>query len=92
MNFGLFKISIKRNEYVFAKLDWLLYKLFRKRRKIPCGRTKKDKYLCCCLTPNDKNSEIVDSGHKIICKVCGNLHVLSSEIMTDINRGAWREF
>lgn len=84
MNLGLIKISAEKNVETFAKIDWMLYKIFKKKRIYPCGRTKKDKYLCCCLYPNDDNSLIVEDGHRIICKVCGSTHVLSSSKINSI--------
>lgn len=91
LNLGLFNINIniERNNKNFAKIDWMLYKVFKKRRIYPCGRTKKDKYLCCCLSPNEENSLIVDSGHSVICKVCGSTHIQSSKSMTTIPEKGW---
>ena len=41
-------IDIRRNPYFFAKIDWLLWRLFKRKPKHPCGRQRKEKYLCCC--------------------------------------------
>ena len=38
-------IDAERNHKFFAKIEWEFYKRFGKKRTIPCGRTKKDKYL-----------------------------------------------
>lgn len=78
-------LNIKRDEFFWAKIDWYLYKFFRIKRSIPCGRTKKTKYLCCCLYPDNKNSYISKDKHKIICKVCGGVHHISSKKIININ-------
>lgn len=77
-------LCITRDSNFWARKDWLLYKYFKKRRMIPCGRTKTTSYLCCCLSPNDKNSYISEDGHEIRCKVCNSLHVLSSNPIKSI--------
>lgn len=81
MKFGLWQITITKNETLFAKLEWLLFKWFGIRRKYPCGRNKKSKYLCCSLVPNEQNSVIINEGkiHEIRCKVCGSVHMISNK-------------
>lgn len=84
------RINTHRDEYFWAKIDWLLYKFFGKTRSIPCGRTKKDSFLCCCLPTNDKTCYISDDKHKIICKVCGHTHVMCNYIIKNIS-DKWNE-
>ena len=38
MNLGFIKIY--RNDEAFAKLHWILFKLFKIKRTAPCGRRK----------------------------------------------------
>ena len=73
-------IEIYRNAEFFAKVEWMLYKIFKIKRSMPCGRTRKENYLCCELTPTVKNSyvEFDDYGFEIKCKVCGNSHMMST--------------
>lgn len=70
-------VEIYKNRLFFAKIDWILYKIFRIKRTTPCGRTRKDRYLCCELIPTVKNSyvEFDDCGFEIKCKVCGSSHL-----------------
>lgn len=72
--------EIYRNDNAFAKIQWYLYKFFGIKRNIPCGRTKENSFLCCCLRQNKENSIVINEGdtHEIRCKVCGRLHMLSS--------------
>lgn len=51
-------IEIYRNAEFFAKVEWVLYKVFKIKRSVPCGRTRKENYLCCELTPTVKNSYV----------------------------------
>lgn len=66
---------------VRANWSWIVYKYLGVKRKIPCGRTKRDSYLCCLLNPDDKNSYIVkleNGSEELRCKVCDSCHILSS--------------
>lgn len=80
-------VEIYKNSTFFAKIDWILYKFFKVKRTTPCGRSKKDNYLCCCLSPTVKNSyvEFDDCGFKIKCKVCGSTHMSASFCKDDIH-------
>jgi hypothetical protein len=68
-----------------ANIQWILYKWFGLKRNIPCGRTRKDDYLCCELMPTRNNSFIINDGdtHEIRCKVCGSLHMNSNRYISD---------
>ena len=72
MNFGFIKIY--RNDAAFAKLHWLLFKIFKIKRTIPCGRRKDEHYLCCMLDHNETNSYLIHDKHgfKVKCKCCGS--------------------
>jgi hypothetical protein len=78
MNLGFIKIY--RNDKAFAKVHWLLFKLFKIKRTIPCGRNKKYKYLCCELEPTEKNSYLVQEeyGFEVRCKCCDSVHISGS--------------
>lgn len=78
-------LKITRDDYFWAKIDWFLYKYLKIKRKYPCGRTKKNKDFCCCLTPDEKNSYITKDKHEIRCKVCGSVRMISSEPIKNIN-------
>lgn len=75
MNLGLIKIY--RNDRAFAKLHWLLFKLFKIKRTTPCGRRKGEHYLCCELTHTEKNSYLVNDkyGYEVRCKCCDSVCV-----------------
>ncbi|HPE08138.1 MAG TPA: hypothetical protein PLT28_00200 [Saprospiraceae bacterium] len=89
MKFLFWKIF--RDEYAIAHVEWLLYKWFGIKRTIPCGRNKKDAYLCCCLTPSLANSIIVNDGnkHEIQCKVCGSTHISANYYIKNIDDEIW---
>lgn len=70
-------VEIYRNSLFFAKVAWILYKFFKIKRNTPCGRKRKENYLCCEISPTVKNSyvEFTDHGFEIKCKVCGSIHM-----------------
>lgn len=73
-------VIVYKNSKFFAKIDWILYKLFKIKRKNPCGRNKKENFLCCELSPTVNNSyiEFDDHGFEIKCKVCNGSHMISN--------------
>lgn len=75
----MFPFYIHKNPKFFAKIDWILYKLF-KIKKNPCGRNKKESFLCCELSPTINNSyiEFDDYGFELKCKVCNSPHMSST--------------
>ena len=77
---NMFPFYIRKNPKFFAKIDWILYKLFKIKRKNPCGRNKKENFLCCELSPTINNSyiEFDNYGFKIKCKVCNSTHMDST--------------
>ena len=70
-------IKIYRNDSAFAKLHWLLFKLFKIKRTAPCGRHKREHYLCCELNHTEKNSYLVYDKHgfEVRCKCCDSVCV-----------------
>ena len=84
-------ISIYRDEYFFAKLEWFLYKFFGKKRDIPCGRKKGEDRMCCCQPWIDERVYIVDSSSNetvAICKCCGKVRATSNshfDSLKDLN-------
>ena len=73
MNLGF--ITIQRNYKAFAKLHWLLFKLFKIKRTIPCGALKKQGFIHCSLTPTKENSYLICDGYnyEVRCKCCDGL-------------------
>ena len=78
MNLGFIKIY--RNDSAFAKLHWLLFKLFKIKRTIPCGRRKGEHYLCCMLNATEKNSYLIHDkyGYEVRCKCCDSVKILGN--------------
>lgn len=83
-----FKIKIQRNPYFFANVQWILFKLFGIKRTYPCGRSKKESYLCCCQPYKNIAKKVYLSEDKksIICKVCGSIIMLSNEPIESIEK------
>lgn len=80
-----FYISIGKNEYFFAKLQWILYKKFGIKRSIPCGRTEKDKYLCCCQPIDSKHCYLSKDRKRAFCKCCNSERILSSNPIENLD-------
>ena len=49
------------------------------RRNYPCGRTKKDKYLCCKRPISSKSSYLSKDKKEVYCKYCNSIQMSSSE-------------
>lgn len=73
-----FEVYIDINKRFFAEVDWFLYKHFGKKRTVPCGRSKKDKYLCCSQPPKADRVYFSDDKTEGYCKVCGHLRIMSN--------------
>ena len=58
------------------------------RKNYPCGRTKKDKHLCCKRPMSDKNSYISSDRKHIYCKYCNSLKMSSSDPIPNLTE--WR--
>lgn len=84
-----FEIYIDKNTKFFAEIAWLKYKYFKKTRDIPCGRTKKDKYLCCCQPWLKERIFLSEDKKTCYCKVCNSVHILSNQEI-DINKHYWQ--
>lgn len=79
MKFLLWRITIE--PYRLAKVQWLLYKLFKiKQNKYPCGHTKSSRGYYCHQPFNLKYCDVIndDDRHEIICKCCGHTKMSSS--------------
>lgn len=76
---------ISKDRQRIAKLHWFLYKIFGIKRTTPCGFSKKEKNGYCALDGNRENSVIINEGniHEVRCKVCGRLHMSSSDYIED---------
>lgn len=84
-----FYVCFGKNEYFFAKMQWLLYKKLNKMRSIPCGRTKKDKFLCCCQPLDKEHCYLSSDKHGAYCKCCGHIKFTSNKKIDLNNIGEW---
>ena len=83
--------TIHRNAVFFAKVQWMLYKAFGIRRKNPCGRTKRDSFLCCCQPKFDSEYCYLNKdGTEAYCKCCGSIRMRSSRKI-DLDSPEWME-
>lgn len=73
-----FNIYIERNPHFFAQIEWFLYSKFNKKRSIPCGRTKKDRFLCCCQPRLEERCYYNEDHTEIYCKCCNSIRGLSN--------------
>lgn len=73
-----FYVCFGRNEYFFAKMQWFLYKKFNKTRIIPCGRTRKNSYLCCCQPIEKEYCYLSEDKKRVYCKCCNHERVSSN--------------
>ena len=83
------EIGISRNIRFYANINWILYKLFHKHRKYPCGQRKKYMY---CGQPWKVNRVYVSKDkHEYRCKVCNSIRVLSNKELRleDFENNTW---
>ena len=72
-----YKIS-KKILKLKVEIQWLLFKCFFLQRTIPCGRTKKDSYLC-CQQPMKNNRVYFTPDYKCCyCKVCNSVRIMAN--------------
>lgn len=85
----LWKITIE--PYRLAKIQWLLFKIFKYKPKKPCGHTRTT-YGYYCHQPFDlKHCKVINNGkqHKIICKCCGHSHMISNQYIDPYDKEQW---
>jgi len=60
--------------------DYIIYFWFDKvlKRGYPCGRTKKDKHLCCKRPINNKTCFLSEDRTAVYCLYCGHIRMLCS--------------
>lgn len=75
---GSYPFMIVRNPYFFAKIQGFLYKYFKIKRTVPCGRLRKEKYLCCCQKHTPENTFLSKDRTSVYCKVCGSEIIMSN--------------
>lgn len=85
-----FPFNIYRNNKWFANIEWYLFKYFHIKRKIPCGRTKEDSYLCCEQPCDPKRIYFNLNRTKAYCKVCGSIRCMSNHPLPN-NPWVWDE-
>lgn len=71
-------IYISRNTKFFARVEWFFYKKFKRARTIPCGRTKKEKFLSCCQPIDEEHCYQSVDGTKAYCKCCNSIRIYAS--------------
>ena len=93
MRFLLWKIQLDERRY--AKFQWLLFKLFGKRPKAPCGHTKNAVGYYCHLPMNVKYCDIINDGerHEVVWKYCcGEIRMLSNSYIDPNDEDSWLSF
>lgn len=61
-----------------VEIEWLLYKWFGIKRKIPCGRKKGEKCLCCRQPFITERNYLTNDGKEWRCKVCNSRRIISN--------------
>lgn len=84
------RVYIHRNEYFFANVQWLLFKWFGKKRTISCGRTKKDKHLCCCQPLVEDRVYFNEDRTQVYCKCCDSIRLWTTKPIK-LNDRWWEE-
>lgn len=84
------KIHIYRNNLFFADIQWILYKKFKKKRTIPCGRIKKTSFLCCCQPIDSEHCYYNDNHTEVYCKCCDSIRITSNTII-DLDSNTWND-
>lgn len=80
------RLNKKLIEKVSVEVEWLLYKLFKIKRKNLCGRKKNENFLCCQQPLIAKRFYLTDDKKEWHCKVCNRCIVMASyEMSEDLN-------
>lgn len=87
-SYFLYILKRKKKDIVI-KTQWLLWKYFNVKRKIPCGRVEKDKFLCCLQPINSKTTYLSEDRKEAYCKVCNSLRVRANHIIDLDNLWSW---
>lgn len=66
-----------------VEIEWLLYKWFGIKRKIPCGRKKGENYLCCRQPFVTERSYLTNDNKEWRCKVCNCRRIVSNYKLPD---------
>lgn len=77
MRMALYRLRYKISRFQ-RDIEWLVYLITKKQCPYPCGRTKKDKYLCCRQPWDRRRMYLSDDKHAAYCKVCGTIRGFSS--------------
>lgn len=88
----LWEITI--DPYKLAKVQWILFKLFKIKPKNPCGHTKSS-FGYCCHQPFDlKHCDVINEGnrHEVVCKCCGSTQMISSGYIDPYDEKEWIGF
>ena len=69
------------------KIKYRIIYLFNKLvgNEYPCGRTKKNSYLCCMRPMTEKSVYYSSDRKKVFCKYCNSLKILSSSPIKSID-------
>ena len=59
-------------------IQYYFYKILHKQRKYPCGRNKKDHYLCCKMPLKESRVYFNENKTECYCKVCNSIKLLSN--------------
>lgn len=78
-----FNIYIERNAHWFAKIDWLLFKWFGKKRTKPCGQ--KVEHIYCAQPCKPEYVILSEDKCTVTCKCCGSVRISSSEELNPEN-------
>lgn len=73
-----------------VEIEWLLYKWFGIKRKIPCGRKKGEKCLCCRQPFITERNYLTNDGKEWCCKVCNSRRIISNCKLPDRIEDAWK--
>ena len=72
-----------------------IFKLFGIKPKNPCGCGKATSYARYCHLPmNVKYCDIINDRerHEVVCKCCGEIHMLSSSYIDPNDEDSWLSF
>lgn len=75
MKFLLWEVHFEPSR--LARVQWILFRLFKRTPKNPCGHTQYTRGYCCHQPYDAKYCDVINTTdrHEVLCKCCGSVRM-----------------